>query len=82
MKVSCIKFEKDEDSFRFFKGMGVKVIELKELDEVDNTIQHLIDKKYDTFILSNEVAGFSEDIIKRYWKDKQIRIVISPSKSK
>ena len=43
-------------------------------------MKELIGKNYDTIILSNEVAGFSEDIIKKYQKDKNVKIVISLDK--
>ena len=39
-----------------------------------------INNDYDTIVISNEVAGFSEDIIKKYQKSKDIKIVISLDK--
>lgn len=32
--------------------------------------------------MSNEVAGFSEDIIKKYAKDSDINIIIAPNHNK
>ena len=80
MKVSWIKYEKDKNSFRLPQALGLDVITLKDLEQTDETMKKLIQEHYDTIILSNEVAGFSEDIIKKYQKDKDIKIVISFSK--
>ncbi len=80
MKVSWIKYEKDQESFRLPQALGLEVITLKDLEQTDETMRKLIQKHYDTIILSNEVAGFSEDIIKKYQKDKDVKIVISFSK--
>ena len=77
MKVSWIKYEKDARSFRLTEALGFDVFKLQDLEQTDNTIKNLIKKQYDTIIISNEVAGFSEDIIKKYQKDKDIKIVIS-----
>lgn len=81
MKISCIKSDKDNESFNFFKSIGCNIIELKDLDKVDNEIKNLVDEKYKTIILSNDVAGFSEDIIKKYRKTEDINIIIAPRKS-
>lgn len=37
-------------------------------------------KNRDTIILTNEVASFSEDIIKKYNKNENINIIITPNK--
>ena len=80
MKMSWIKYEKDDRSFRLPEALGFDVFKLQDLEQTDNTIKELIGKKYDTIIISNEVAGFSEDIIKKYQNDKEIKIVISLDK--
>lgn len=80
MKLSWIKYEKDDKSFRLPEALGLDVFKLQDLEQTDNTIKKLIKQHYDTIILSNQVAGFSEDIIKRYQKDKDIKIVISVDK--
>ena len=80
MKMSWIKYEKDARSFRLPEALGFDVFKLQDLEQTDNTIKKLIGHNYDTIILSNEVAGFSEDIIKKYQKDKEIKIVISLDK--
>lgn len=80
MKMSWIKYEKDAKSFRLPEALGFDVFKLQDLEQTDDTIRNLVRQKYDTIILSNEVAGFSEDIIKKYQKDKEIKIVISLDK--
>lgn len=80
MKLSWIKYEKDAKSFRLPEALGFDVFKLQDLEETDKTIKNLIRQEYDTIIISNEVAGFSENIIKKYQKDKDIKIVISLDK--
>lgn len=81
MKISCIKSDKDGQSFNFLKSIGCNVVELSDLDSIDNEINNLIDNKYKTIILSNDVAGFSEDIIKKYRTKEDINIIIAPRKN-
>lgn len=80
MKLSWIKYEKDNRSFRLPEALGFDVFKLQDLEQTDNTIKNLIQQKYDTIVISNEVAGFSEDIIKKYQRDKDVKIVISLDK--
>ena len=80
MKVSWIKYEKDKKSFRLPQALGFDVFSLQDLEKTDETMKNLIKQNYDTIILSNDVAGFSEDIIKKYKNDKNIKIVISLDK--
>lgn len=80
MKISWIKYEKDNKSFKIPESLGFNVLRLKDPEETDKTINELIQQNYKTVILSNEIAGFSEDIIKKYGKDKSINIIIAGSK--
>ena len=80
MKMSWIKYEKDAKSFRLPEALGFDVFKLQDLEQTDSTIKQLVKQNYDTIIVSNQVAGFSEDIIKKYQKDKEIKIVISLDK--
>lgn len=80
MKISWLKYEKDKKSFRLPQALGFDVFSLEDLEKTDETMKTLIKQDYDTIILSNEVAGFSEDIIKKYQKDKDVKIVISLDK--
>lgn len=80
MKVSWIKAKSDEKSFRFFQHMGFDVTELDDLERTDEVLKGLIQKNYNTIVLTNEVAGFSEDIIKKYNKIESVNIIITPNK--
>ena len=78
VKISLIKSNRDKESFNLAKGFGMKVVELEQNEEVDNKIKELIEADYKNIVLSSEVAGFSEDIIKKYRNDKNINIYIAP----
>ena len=80
MKISWIKYEKDNKSFRLPQALGFDVFSLSDLEKTDETMKNLIKQNYDTIIISNEVAGFSEDIIKKYKNNKNVKIVISFNK--
>ena len=80
MRIQCICAKEDSNSFKFFKTIGIEVCELDDLEKTDETISQLIQKNYNTIFLSNEVAGFSEDIIKKYQKNNEVNIIIAPSK--
>lgn len=82
MKISWLKYENDKSSFRLPETLGFDVFYLSNLEQTDKKLAELINKRYDTIVISNEVAGFSEDIIKKYQKNKNIRIVISFDKDK
>lgn len=78
MKISWIKYEKDNKDFRIAERLGMDVYRIESPEEVDNKMQELVKDNYKTIVLSNEVAGFSEDIIKKYQNNKDINIIISP----
>ena len=80
MRISWLKSKEDEKSFKIQKNMGFDVYEIEDLEETDNKIDELVKNKYNTIILSNEVAGFSSDIIKKYKNDDNINIIISRNK--
>ena len=52
-------------------------VELDDLENVDNTLNHLIKENYTTFFITNEVAGYSEDLFKKYYNSKDINIIIA-----
>ncbi len=81
MAISWIKSSKDNKSFKLFKGLGMDVFEIDDLEKTDEKIKELVEQKYNTIILSNEVASFSEDIIKKYHKIEDINIIIAPGKT-
>lgn len=80
MRISWIKYENDKQSFKMPEALGFNVLNLKDPEETDKTINELIKQNYKTVILSNEIAGFSEDIIKKYGKDRNINIIIASRK--
>ena len=49
IKVSYIKSIHDNNSFKFFKNIGMNGIELEELEDVDKVLNKLTDKDYKTF---------------------------------
>ncbi|MCI8361816.1 MAG: hypothetical protein HFJ41_01455 [Clostridia bacterium] len=78
MKISWIKYEKDNKDFKIAERLGMDVYRIETPEEVDNKMEELVKNNYKTIVLSNEVAGFSEDIIKKYQNNKDINIIISP----
>lgn len=82
MKVSWIKLENDKKNFKLPENLGFDVFSVKDGDEVDKKIDELILNKYNTIIVSNEVAGFSQKINNKYVYDKNINIIISRDKER
>lgn len=82
MKISWLKSANDTKSFKMIKNLGFDVYDIENLDDVDTRIDSLIKDNYSTIILSNEVAGFSSDILKKYQVDKDVNIIIAPSKKR
>ncbi len=76
-KISYIKSVNDKASFNFFKNIGMYGVELDDLENVDKTLSHLINEDYTTFFITNEVAGYSEDLFKKYYNSKDINIIIA-----
>ena len=80
MKISWIKQANDENSFKIAEKFKMQVYKLKEPEDVDNTMNYLIEQNYKTIVLTSDIAGFSEDIIKKYNSRKDINIIISKRK--
>ena len=81
MAISWLKSSNDNKSFKLFKGLGMDVYEIDDLEKTDEKIKELVEQKYNTIVISNEVASFSEDIIKKYTKTQDIKIIIAPGKT-
>lgn len=79
MKISFIKYEKEED-FKIPKLFGMNVEEIKKPEQIDEKIEELKKQKYTTIVIPNELASFSEDIISKYKYDNSLNIIIMPSK--
>lgn len=75
--ISYLKSCEDNKSFKYFKRLGFPVYEIKDREKVDEKIKELKESNYSTIIISNELAGFSQDIIKKYSKQKDINIIIA-----
>ncbi len=80
MKISWLKLKEDNNSFRIFKNIGFDVYDVEDAEDTDKKIQELVDNHYKTIVLTNELAGFSEDIIKKYNKSQNVSIIIANSK--
>jgi vacuolar-type H+-ATPase subunit F/Vma7 len=78
MKISWMRYKKDND-FNIIKKMGLDVFDIEELEKTDEKLGELIKNKYDTIIISNKVASFSGDIIKKYEKSNDVNIIIMPN---
>lgn len=80
MKISWIKQENDNKNFNIVEKLGMNVHKLQTPEEIDKTMQELIKQNYDTLVLSNELANFSQDIIKKYSNNDNVKIIISTRK--
>lgn len=80
MKISWIKQEKDNKNFAIAEKLGMDVHRLNNPDDVDKIMENLVKQDCKMIVLSNEIAGFSEDIIKKYQTNKEINIIITPRK--
>lgn len=80
MKISWIKYVNDVKSFSLPEKLGFDVFKLQDLEQTDKKIEELVRNQYDTIIVSNDVASFSESIIKKYSKNEEINIIISSRK--
>ena len=78
MKISWIKYEKDINTFKMPERLGFDVFKLQDLEDTDKKINELVKNQYDTIIISNQVASSSQDIIKKYGKNENINIIITP----
>lgn len=81
MKISWLRLKEDKNSFKVFKNIGLDVYDIEEPEDTDKKIKELVNNNYRTIVISNELAGFSEDIIKKYNKAENINIIIANSKN-
>ena len=81
MKISWLKSKQDNKSFKMFKGLGLDVFDVENLEDTDKKIAQLIKDNYHTIVMSNELAGFSQDIIKKHNKNPDINVIITPPKN-
>lgn len=81
MKISWLKLKEDKNSFKLFKNIGFDVYEIEEPENTDEKIRELVNNQYHTIVITNELAGFSQDIIKKYNKQKDINIIIAANRN-
>lgn len=81
MKITLMKRKDDNESFKMFERMGMDICKIDDLETTDEKLKELINQKYTTIVMTNEVAGFSENIIKKYNKTEGINIIIAPTKN-
>ncbi len=77
MKISWIKYKNDINSFKMPEALGFDVYKIEDPETTDEKISELVKKDYRMVVVSDEIASFSEDIIKKYNKDKNISIIIA-----
>ena len=80
MKIIWIKGSNDKKSFKVFESLGADIEEVEDLDNTDKKIKELIKKNYTTFVMTDEIASFSEDLVKKYRKRDDIKFIIVPPK--
>ena len=80
MSISWLKASSDRKSFKIFESFGMDVYKINDLEKTDDKIKELIKNDYRTIIMTNEVASFSQSIIKKYNRTKDIKIVITSTK--
>ena len=81
MKLSYIKYKNDDVTFKIPQKLGMPVFEIEEPEQIDEQIKILKNEKYNTIIIPNDLASFSEDIIKKYKNDTSLNIFIVPKKN-
>ena len=77
MKIVWVKNQNDEKNFRLLEYMGWEVRKIEDLEDVDHKLEELIQEKYDTIVISNELSYFSENIIRKYQKKDDVNIIIN-----
>ena len=80
MKISWVKYEKDLESFKIPERLGFDVFKLDNPEETDNKLEELIKHRYEMIFITNEIASFSENIIKKYNRDDNVCIIIARGK--
>lgn len=76
MKISWIKSKNDNYNFKIPEILGFDVFSISNTEDIDNKIDELISNKYNTIIISKELAAFSQKINKEYIFNKNVDIII------
>lgn len=80
MKISFIKYKEDKNRYKIAEGFGMEIVEINKPEEIDDKIEELKKQQYTTIVIPDELASFSEKLIKNYQYDPKINIVITPNK--
>ena len=80
VKISWIKYENDDKSFNVPDKLGFDVFKLADPECTDKKIEELINKRYDVIILTNEIASFSQNVVKKYNHNRDVSIIIARNK--
>lgn len=80
MKISFVKQKKDKDMYKIPKGLGMDIFEIDNPNQIDSKIEELKQQNYTTICIPNYLASFSENIIKKYQRDTNFKIIITPQK--
>lgn len=80
MKISWLKYKNDDISFKVPERLGFDVFRLSDPENVDEKMEELIKNNYRTIILTNELASFSDSLVKKYERNRNINIIIARSK--
>ena len=80
MKISWLKYKNDDISFKVPERLGFDVFRLSDPENVDEKMEELIKNNYRTIILTNELASFSDSLVKKYERNRDINIIIARSK--
>ncbi len=72
-----IKGKNEKEKLFLNERFGVKVIEIEDNEKIDTELENILKNGKSTIFISNEMASFSDNIIKKYEKDKNVKIIIS-----
>ncbi len=80
MKISLITDKNENKKHIMAQIFGLDVYELDNPEKIDTKIEQLKNQKYNVIFISDELAGFSQDVIRKYNYDNNLRIVIMPNR--
>ncbi len=79
MKISFIKYKDDKNRYKIAKMIGMDVFEISQPEEIDKQIEELEKQEYNTIFIPNNLASFSDSIVKKYRNTENLKIIITPT---
>ena len=79
MKVSFIKYKDDKNRYKIAKMIGMDVFEINQPEEIDKQIEELEKQEYNTIFIPNNLASFSDNIVRKYKNTENLKIIITPT---